>query len=84
MYQINTDVLRAAFIFKFPRGRIADLVSLLPGRDSESCDYQKSIAEDSVAKLKEGILGIVSTTNFRHYLMIVNFAGMISSAMIRS
>ena len=79
-----TDVLRVAFTFKFLRGRIADLVSLLSGRDFNSRDYQESIAEDSFAKLKEGVLEFVNKTNFQRYLMIVKSTGIISPAMIRS
>lgn len=79
-----TDVLRVAFTFKFLRGRIADLVSLLSGRDFNSRDYQEAIAEDSFAKLKEGVLEFVSKTNFQRYLMIVKSTGIISPAMIRS
>ena len=79
-----TDVLRVAFTFKFLRGRIADLVSLLSGRDFDSRDYQEAIAEDSFAKLKEGVLEFVSKTNFQRYLMIVKSTGIISPAMIRS
>lgn len=79
-----TDVLRVAFTFKFLRGRIADLVSLLSGRDFNSRDYQETIAEDSFAKLKEGVLEFVNKTNFQRYLMIVKSTGIISPAMIRS
>lgn len=79
-----TDVLRVAFTFKFLRGRIADLVSLLSGRDFNSRDYQESIAEESFVKLKEGVLEFVSKTNFQRYLMIVKSTGIVSPAMIRS
>lgn len=79
-----TDVLRVAFTFKFLRGRIADLVSLLSGRDFNSRDYQESIAEESFAKLKEGVLEFVGKTNFQRYLMIVKSTGIISPSMIRS
>ena len=79
-----TDVLRVAFTFKFLRGRISDLVSLLSGRDFNSRDYQESIAEDSFAKLKEGVLEFVNKTNFHRYLMIVKSTGIISRSMIRS
>ena len=79
-----TDVLRVAFTFKFLRGRIADLVSLLSGRDFNSRDYQEAIAEDSFVKLKEGVLEFVSKTNFQRYLMIVKSTGIVSPAMIRS
>lgn len=66
-----TDVLRVAFTFKFLRGRISDMVSLLSGRDFDTCEYQKAIAENSFAKLKEGILEFVCKTDFQCYLMIV-------------
>ncbi len=79
-----TDVLRVAFTFKFLRGRISDLVSLLSGRDFNTRDYQESIAEESFAKLKEGVLDFVNKTNFQRYLMIVKSTGIISPAMIRS
>lgn len=79
-----TDVLRVAFTFKFLRGRISDLVSLLSGRDFDTRDYQEAIAQDSFAKLKEGVLEFVSKTNFQRYLMIVKSTGIISPAMIRS
>lgn len=79
-----TDVLRVAFTFKFLRGRIADLVSLLSGRDFNSRDYQESIAEESFTRLKEGVLEFVNKTNFQRYLMIVKSTGIISPAMIRS
>ena len=79
-----TDVLRVAFTFKFLRGRIADLVSLLSGRDFNSHDYQESIAEESFTRLKEGVLEFVNETNFQRYLMIVKSTGIISPAMIRS
>ena len=79
-----TDVLRVAFTFKFLRGRIADLVSLLSGRDFNSRDYCESIAEDSFARLKEGVLSFVSKRNFQRYLMIIKSTGIISPSMIRS
>ena len=79
-----TDVLRVAFTFKFLRGRISDLVSLLSGRDFNSRDYQEAIAEDYFAKLKEGVLEFVSQTNFQRYLMIIKSTGIISPSMIRS
>ena len=79
-----TDVLRVAFTFKFLRGRLADLVSLLSGRDFNSRDYQEAIAEDSFSKLREGVLEFVNKTNFQRYLMIVRSTGIISPSMIRS
>lgn len=79
-----TDVLRVAFTFKFLRGRISDLVSLLSGRDFATREYQESIAEESFNNLKEGVLEFVNQTNFQRYLMIVKSIGIISPALIRS
>ena len=79
-----TDVLRVAFTFKFLRGKIADLVSLLSGRDFNSREYQEAIAADSFARFKEGVLAFVNKTNFQRYLMIVKSTGIISPSMIRS
>ena len=56
----------------------------MSGRDFDSRDYQESIAEDSFAKLREGVLDFVNKTNFQRYLMIVKSTGIISPSMIRS
>lgn len=79
-----TDVLRVAFTFKFLRGRLADLVSLLSGRDFKTREYQETIAEDSFNKLHDGVLDFVNQTNFQRYLMIIKSTGIVSSSMIRS
>lgn len=52
-----TDVLRVAFTCKFLRGRIADLVSLLSGRDFKTRDYQESIAEEPSPSSEKGFWG---------------------------
>lgn len=79
-----TDVLRVAFTFKFLRGRISDLVSLLSGRDFITREYRESIAEESFNKLKDGVLEFVNQTNFQRYLMIIKSVGIISPSLIRS
>ena len=59
-----TDVLRVSFTHKFMRGKIADLVSLLSGRDFETRENLESIAEDSFHKLRQGVENFVNETNF--------------------
>ena len=54
------DVLRVAFMYKFHRGKMKDLVSLLGGRDFETRDYKVEIAEESFAKLREGVMDFMS------------------------
>lgn len=79
-----TDILRVAFTSQFYRGKLADLVSLLSGRNFETRDYEEKIAEESYRKLHEGVLKFVNKTNYDRYMMILNSAGIIDSSLIRS
>lgn len=79
-----SDVLRVAFTSQFKRGRLADLVSLLSGRNFETRDYEDEISEDSYNKLHDGVMKFVSKTNFERYMMIVKSAGIVDSSLIRS
>ncbi|MBK5443273.1 DUF262 domain-containing protein [Peribacillus sp. TH24] len=78
------DLLRVAFTFKFLRGKLSDLVSLLSGRDFETREYNEDIAEASFKRLEEGVLAFVTETNFKRYLMIVKSTGIIHKSLIRS
>lgn len=79
-----TDVLRVSFTHKFKRGKIADLVSLLSGRNFETRENLESIAQDSFLKLREGVEAFVSETNFKRYLMIVRSTGIVDASLVRS
>ncbi len=79
-----TDVIRVAFTSKFERGRLADLVSLLSGRNFETRTFEEDIATKSFKLLKEGVLDFINETNFKRFVMIVKSAGFISSELIRS
>jgi hypothetical protein len=78
------DVLRVAFTVSFNRGKIADLVSLLSGRNFETRTFEEEIAEKSFEKLKEGVLQFINQTNFERFVMILKSAGFIDSKMMRS
>lgn len=78
------DMLRVAFITEFQRGRLADLVSLLSGRNFETRTFEEAIAEESFAKLETGIVRFMSETEFKRFVMIIKSAGFIDSKMIRS
>lgn len=85
LYDPNyTDLIRVAFTSQFNRGRLADLVSLLSGRNFETRVYEDIIAEQSFATLKVGINQFINETNFKRFLMIVKSAGFISPKLIRS
>lgn len=79
-----TDVLRVAFTYKFKRGKLADLVSLLSGRDFETREYREDIVEDSFRKLYEGVKQFVNQSNFERYIMILKSAGIIDESLVRS
>ncbi len=78
------DLIRVAFTTQFNRGRLSDLVSLLSGRNFETRTFEDTIAEQSFAKLKNGVNNFINETNFKRFLMIVKSAGFISSKLIRS
>lgn len=79
-----TDMLRVAFTSEFNRGKLADLVSLLSGRNFETRTYEEEIAKESFDKLEQGILNFINETNFKRFIMIIKSAGFISPELIRS
>ena len=78
------DILRVAFTCKFKRGRLADLVSLLSGRDFETREFKIEIEEDSFKQLHEAVLQAVNQNNYERYLMIVRSVGIVRKSLIRS
>jgi len=79
-----TDILRVAFTYKFKRGKLSDLVSLLSGRDFETREFKAEIEEDSFKQLHDAVLQAVNQTNYERYLMIVRSAGIVRKSLIRS
>lgn len=79
-----SDLLRVAFTSRFSRGRLADLVGLLSGRNFETRTYEKEIAENSFQVLGEGVREFINETHFKRFLMIIRSSGFIDSGMIRS
>lgn len=79
-----TDLIRVAFTSQFNRGKLSDLVSLLSGRNFETRTFEETIAEESFAKLKEGVHHFINETNFKRLVMIIKSAGFIIPKMIRS
>ena len=78
------DILRVAFTYKFKRGRLSDLVSLLSGRDFETREFKVEIEEDSFKKLHEAVMDTINQTNYERYLMIVHSVGIVRKSLIRS
>jgi len=78
------DVLRVSFVSEFGRGRIADLVGLLSGRNFETRTYEEEIEEDTFLRLKQSVVRFINETNFKRFLMIIKSTGFIDKRMIRS
>lgn len=77
-----TDMLRVAFTSEFRRGKLQDLVALLSGRNFETKQYEEAIAEESFARLKQGILQFINRTHFERITMILRSAGFATSDLI--
>ncbi len=78
------DILRVAFTFKFNRGKLSDLVSLLSGRNFETRDFEQEIEKQSYQKLTEGVKAFINETNFKRFVMILKSAGFVRNRLIRS
>lgn len=78
------DILRVALMHKFGRGKMKDLVSLLGGRDFITRDYKEEIAEESFAKLTQGVFNFINEYSFSNFILAIKSAGYISSRLINS
>jgi len=78
------DILRVSYMYKFGRGKMKDLVSLLGGRDFETRDYKEEIAEISFVKLTEGVLDFMNEFSFSNFVLALKSAGFISSKLTNS
>lgn len=78
------DVLRVIFTTEFGRGKLADLVGLLSGRNFETRTYEDRIMADTYGRLKKTLLLFMNETNFKRFLMIIRSAGFVDKEMIRS
>lgn len=78
------DMLRVAFMYSFNRGRLADLVSLLSGRDFETREYKEEIVLESYNLLKKGILRFINEYSFKQFVLAIKGAGFKSRKLLNS
>ena len=78
------DMLRVSFMHQFRRGQLADLVSLLSGRDFETKEYRDDIVAESYRKLDAGIVQFINQHNFTQFVMALKGAGFVSSKQLNS
>ena len=79
-----SDVLRVSFTKQFERGKMADLVGLLSGRNFVTRSFQQDIVDESFQKLRDSVLEFVNETNFNRFVMIIKSCGFTSNDLINS
>ena len=79
-----SDMLRVSFTYEFKRGKLADLVSLLSGRNFLTKDYEQAIAADTYERLRNSVINFMNENHFKRFLMIIRSTGFIIPDMIRS
>lgn len=79
-----SDILRIAFMYKFGRGKMKDLVSLLGGRDFETKEYKAEIAEASFDLLKGGVLDFMNRYSHLNFILAIKSAGIKFKKLINS
>ena len=80
----NSDMLRVSFMHQFRRGKLADLVSLLSGRDFETKEFREDIIADSYDRMDKGILNFANEYNFNQFVLAIKGAGVVSHKLLNS
>lgn len=78
------DILRIAFMYKFGRAKMKDLVSLLGGRDFETREYKEEIARNSFEQLTSGVVDFMTEYTFSNFVLMIKSAGFITNKLINS
>lgn len=78
------DVIRVAFMDKYPRAKLSDLVGLLSGRDFETREYREEIIDETYQQLEVGVLDVVNENNFKNFMAALRGAGFISPKLVNS
>lgn len=78
------DVIRVAFMHKLKRAKLADLVSLLSGRNFETRDFCEEIVEQTYKDFTDGVLNVINEYNFKQFMIAIKSAGFISSRLVNS
>lgn len=79
------DILRVAALTEFNRGRLSDLVALLSGRNFETRENLKEIADESFKKLETGVYKFTREYHMKHFVQdILRASGFKDAAMLGS
>lgn len=72
-----SGILHICLGLGFLRGKLAQLVSLISGRDFEKRTYTEEAMSDSYKKLTEAIQYVLNESNFKRYVLLLNSLGMV-------
>lgn len=78
------DMLRVSFMHIFGRGKLADLVSLLSGRNFETRTFEEEISERSFTDLRKGVVNFMNEYNFSQFVLAIKSAGFVNPRQINS
>ncbi len=78
------DMLRVAFMYKFNRAKLGDLVELLAGRDFQNKIYTEAIIKQSFDLLKEGVLDFMNEFNLSDFIIAIESIGFKYPVLLRS
>jgi hypothetical protein len=75
------DVLRVTFTSEFRRGRLADLVALLSGRNFETLQFEEAVVDDTFIRLRQSVDRFTNEHNFKTFLLILRSTGFVDASM---
>jgi hypothetical protein len=79
------DILRVTALTEFNRGKLSDLVALLSGRNFETRENLKEIADESFRKLENGVYKFTHELHFKHFVQdILRACGFKDASMLGS
>ena len=78
------DILRIAFMHKFGRSKLKELVSLLSGRNFATKEYEAEIIDQTYVLLKEAVKNVMNENNFKQFMITIKSAGFVSNKQINS
>ncbi|WP_125605906.1 DUF262 domain-containing protein [Lapidilactobacillus bayanensis] len=73
------DIFHVVLGTEFGRGKHADLIALVSGRDFKTKTYTEDAREATYTKLRTGILAFTNQSNFQRYMMILYSLGMLDA-----
>jgi len=65
------DIIRVIGLTQFARGKLGDIVALLSGRNFETRQNEKEIADESFKKLEKGLYQFTNENKFKHFVQNV-------------